>query len=120
MGRHFSPPNDKLGHKVASILITPSESRDRLTSGIYIPDNDSDTLGKLEKGFDKVIIADHAEKKLYRGLKGYKPDYNGLEDLIKQGLEKNIITEDDARLIREADEARTDIIQVDDFAKDFN
>ncbi len=120
MGRHFSPPNDKLGHKVASILITPSESRDRLTSGIYIPDNDSDTLGKLEKGFDKVIIADHAEKKLYRGLKGYKPDYNGLEDLIKQGLERNIITEDDARLIREADEARTDIIQVDDFAKDFN
>lgn len=119
IGRHFSPPNDKLGHQLASMLITPSEARDRLTRGIYIPDNDNETLGKLEKGFDKVIIADHAEKKLYRGLKGYKPNYNGLEDLIKQGLEKNIITEDDAKLIREADEARTDIIQVDDFAKDF-
>jgi len=119
LGRHFSPPSDKLGHQVANILITPSESRDRLTKGLYIPDNETETIGKLEKGFDKVIIADHAEKKLYRGLRGYKANYKGLEDLIEQGLKQNIITEEDAKLIREADEARTDIIQVDDFAKDY-
>lgn len=118
LGRHFSPPNDNLGHQVANLLITPSETRDRLTKGLYIPDNDTDTLGKLERGFDKVIIADHAEKKLYRGLKGYNPGFKGLNDLIEQGLKKNIITDEDAILIREADEARTDIIQVDNFAKD--
>jgi len=119
LGRHFSQPNDTLGHHVANILITPSEARDRLTKGLYIPDNNTDTMGKLEKGFDKVIIADHAEKKLYRGLKGYKPNYKGLDDLISKGLEENVISEEDAILIREADEARTDIIQVDDFAKDY-
>lgn len=120
LGRHFSPPNDKLGHQVANILITPSEARDRLTKGLYIPDNDTDTIGKLESGFDKVIVADHAEKKLYRGLKGYNPGFKGLNDLIEQGLKKNIITDEDAKLIRDADEARTDIIQVDDFDNNYN
>lgn len=119
LGRHFSPPSDNLGHQVAHILITPSEARDRLTKGLYIPDNNTEMLGKLEQGFDKVITADHAEKKLYRGLKGYQQNYNGLEGLIAQGLKKNVITEEDAKLIREADEARTDIIQVDDFAPDY-
>jgi len=119
LGRHYSPPNDELGHQVAHLLITPSATRDRLTKGLYIPDNKTETLGKLEYGFDKVIIADHAEKKLYRGLKGYKQNYKGLEDLIAQGLTKNVITEEDAKLIREADEIRTDIIQVDDFSADF-
>ncbi len=119
LGRHFSPPSDMLGHQVANILITPSEARDRLTKGLYVPDNTTDTMGKLEDGFDKVIIADHAEKKLYRGLKDCKPSYKGLEDLIKQALDKNIISEEDAILIRDADKARTDIIQVDDFAKDY-
>jgi len=119
LGRHFSPPSDNLGHQVAHLLITPSEARDRLTKGLYIPDNNTETLGKLEQGFNKVITADHAEKKLYRGMKGYKQNYNGLEDLIEQGLKKNVITEEDAQLIREADEARTDIIQVDDFAPDY-
>ncbi len=119
LGRHFSPPSDNLGHKVAHLLITPSEARDRLTKGLYIPDNNTETLGKLEQGFNKVITADHAEKKLYRGMKGYKQNYNGLDDLIEQGLKKNVITEEDAKLIREADKARTDIIQVDDFAPDY-
>lgn len=119
LGRHFSAPNDTLGHQVANILITPSEARDRLTKGLYIPDNDTDIIGKLERGFDKVIIADHAEKKLYRGLKSYKPSYKGLDELIKQGLKDNIISDEDAKLISEADEARTDIIQVDDFEKDY-
>ena len=119
LGRHFSPPNDQLGHKVANILLTPSETRDRLTKGLYIPDNNTDAIGKLERGFDKVITADHAEKKLYRGLKGYKPSFRGLEDLIEKGLEQNIISDEDAKLIRDADEARTDIIQVDDFPKDY-
>lgn len=119
LGRHFSPPSDELGHQVANILITPSDARDRLTKGLYVPDNNTDTLGKLEKGFDKVIIADHAEKKLYRGLKGYKTSFRGLEELIKKGLEENIISNEDAKLIRDADEARTDIIQVDDFDKNY-
>ena len=119
LGRHFSPPSDKLGHQVANILITPSDARDRLTKGLYIPDNVTDTIGKLEDGFSKVILADHAEKKLYKEAKNYKQTYKGLEDLIRQALAGNVITEDDANLIREADKARTDIIQVDDFAKDY-
>jgi len=119
LGRRFSPPADNLGHQLANLLITPSQARDSLTKGLYIPDNQTDTIAKLENAFDKVIIADHAEKKLYRGLKGYKPNYNGLNDMIEQGLKRNIISEEDARLITDADIARTDIIQVDDFSKNY-
>ena len=120
LGRHISPPNDKLGHHVANLLITPSEARDRLTKGLFIPESKTDTIGRLEHGFDSVIIADHAEKKLYKGMKGVKQDYKGLDDLIKQAIDKNIISEEDADLIRQADKARTDVIQVDDFEKDYS
>ena len=37
MGRRLSPPSDRLGHEVATLLMQPGPVRDRLTAGIYLP-----------------------------------------------------------------------------------
>jgi len=115
LGRHFPPPSDKLGHRIAEQLLIPSNSRDRLTDGIFLPKAEHEAIARLEDALEKVIRADHAERKLRQGLRDYKADYHGLEGMLEAGLEKAIITEQDAELIREADTARTEVIKVDDF-----
>jgi len=117
LGRHFSPPADQLGHQIAEQLLIPSNSRDRLTEGIYIPDAENEAIAKLEDALEKVIRADHSERKLRQGLRDFKGDHRGLDAMLEAGLEKNIINEQDAELIRTANAARTDVIHVDDFER---
>ena len=115
LGRHFSPPSDRLGHQIAEQLLIPSNSRDRLTEGIYIPKAGDEAIARLEEALAKVIRADHAERKLRQGLRDYKADHRGLEGQLEAGIEKGVITEQDAELIRDANAARTEVIRVDDF-----
>ncbi|MDH5735757.1 MAG: acyl-CoA dehydrogenase, partial [Gammaproteobacteria bacterium] len=46
--RPFSGASDKLGHKVARILLSPSDTRDRLTSDIFYTDDKNDPMGRIE------------------------------------------------------------------------
>ncbi|HID48305.1 MAG TPA: DUF1974 domain-containing protein, partial [Chromatiales bacterium] len=118
LGQHFKAPSDRLGHQISELLLTPSEARDRLTAGLYIPQSSDEQLGRIEATLAKVIRAEPAERRLRRELKNYTPDYTGLEGMLAAGLEQRIITEEDAELIREAEAARNDVIQVDDFSPD--
>lgn len=116
LGRHFAPPGDKLGHQVAEILLTPSETRDRLTQGIYLPSTNNEQLGRIEDALVKVIKVEHIEKRIRQGLGKYQPDYKGLEGMISLALQKQIITTEEADMIREAEKARSAVIQVDDLS----
>ncbi|VAW90676.1 Acyl-coenzyme A dehydrogenase FadE [hydrothermal vent metagenome] len=119
IGRWFKPPSDKLGQQIAQLLLTPSQARDRLTKGMYMPLADStDTIAALEDALVKVIKAEHIEKRLKKELKGYQPGYQVMDDMLKQALEQNTISEDEANVIREAETARWGVIQVDDFSPD--
>ncbi len=115
LGRHFSPPSDKLGQQIVEQLLIPSNSRDRLTDGLYIPSAPDEAIAQLEDALKKVIQADHAERKLRQGLQDYKADHRGLEGMLEVGIKNGIISTEDADLIRTADAARTQVIQVDDF-----
>lgn len=115
LGQHFKAPSDKLGHQIAELMLTPSPARDRLTEGMYLPESVNDQLGRIEDALHKVIKAEPAERRLRRELKDYNPDFTGLKGMLEAAIQQRILTEEDAQLIREADAARTDVIQVDDF-----
>ncbi|MFO7602995.1 MAG: acyl-CoA dehydrogenase [Gammaproteobacteria bacterium] len=118
-GRRFRLPNDRLSQNIAEFLMTPSSGRDRLTAGIYLPTATDQQIGRLEYALSKVIQAEHVERKLRQSLRDQRVGIAGLEGLIELGLAKNIINDNDAVLLREAEAARLDVIQVDDFAPDF-
>jgi len=120
LGLHFKAPSDKLGHQIADVLLTPSSTRDRLTEGMYIPQDKSQTLAKIEDAMQKVILAEPVEQRLKKQLKDYTADYSGLEGMLKAGLAQGIINEQEAQLVRESDAARNEVIRVDDFDKDLN
>jgi len=115
LGMHFKAPGDRLGHKIAEILLTPSQARDRLTDGVFIPMNEADTVARLEDALVKTIKAEHVERKLKKSMPSYQPGYQVLEKMLANALERNIINEEEAELMREAETARWHVIQVDDF-----
>ena len=115
LGRHFRPPSDRLGHQVAELLLSPSPARDRLTAGLFLAEGPDESLGRIEDALRKVIKAEQPERRIRHALRDWQPDWRGLEGLLAVALEKGIIDETEADLIREAEAARDEVIRVDDF-----
>jgi acyl-CoA dehydrogenase len=65
-GLTLNAPTDAMGHAVAQLLLAPSPARDRLTAGIYIPEGDSEIVGRLEVALEAVIEADAVKMALKR------------------------------------------------------
>lgn len=119
LGMYFSPPSDRLDHQVAELLLTPSQARDRLTEGLYLPGDPDETVARLEDALLKTIKAEHIERRLKQKLPDYQPGYQVMDQHLARALADKIINQDEAQLIREAETARWLVIQVDDFNTDF-
>ncbi len=115
LGTPYTPPSDRLGKAVASLLLTESESRDRLTAGVYISDLD-DASGRVHTAFHLVINSANAENAVRNALK--EPiTYANYRELVQKAVESGVITEEQATLVRLAQEASRAVIEVDDFPR---
>lgn len=117
-GQSYPLPDDKLGHDIATLLLSPSHARDRLTKGIYIPSTVEEQLGLLEDALKKVVAAEPAEKKIDQAIRSgiLKRSANGKE--IEEALITKVINKKEASLINEAISARKEVVRVDDFPND--
>ncbi len=113
-GRPYKRPNDRLGRKVADILLEPSEARDRLTRGAFINRDPQDPIGRMEVAFEKVLASEPIEAKLVKALKA-RLDVNNLEDTLKHGVAEGVITEAEAQTVREGWQATFEAILTDEF-----
>jgi len=118
MNRIGTMPSDKLGHKVAQAMQQRSEQRDRLTDGIYLPEDNDQALGRYEHALELLEQAAPVYKKIHVATKKKELPKTQPRFVIDQALEKEIITEEEAQLIRKAEDARVDVVQVDEFTLD--
>ncbi|MCH7507129.1 MAG: acyl-CoA dehydrogenase [Proteobacteria bacterium] len=115
LGTPYTPPSDRLGKAVAGLLLTESESRDRLTAGVYISDL-NDASGRVHTAFHLVIKSANAENAVRNALK--EPiTYANYRELVQKAVESGVITEEQATLVRLAQEASRAVIEVDDFPR---
>ncbi|MDX1454091.1 MAG: acyl-CoA dehydrogenase [Gammaproteobacteria bacterium] len=113
-GRNYSAPSDRLGNRINELLINPSSSRDRLTSGVYTGDQ-NDNIGIMDATMRLAIQAEPLEKRIREAQKeGVLPD-DAREDIIDVALAREVIDKDDAELLRMLREQTLKIISVDDF-----
>lgn len=124
-GARLKPPSDELSNKVARIITTPGEARDRLTDGIYIPAGEKEYVARLENAFELAHKAGPIEAALAKGLKKGKiiPSETKAE-LVAQAVEIGYLPEDTdieatGQLLEDTQKARQDIIAVDCFDKDW-
>ena len=108
-------PSDYLGHKVASAMQTVGEQRDRITEGSYIPNDPEEAVGRYEHTLNLITEAAPVYKKMYIAMKKREIPKASVPNLIDPALEKGVITKEEADLVRKAEDARYDAIQVDEF-----
>lgn len=117
-GKSFSPPSDELGHKVAKLMLTPGEARDRLTAGIYVPESADEPLGILEEALQCAVVSEAVETKLRAAVKaGRVPAQR--EEKIAAALKQRVITTHELELMGKMEALRRRVIMVDDFPRDF-
>jgi acyl-CoA dehydrogenase len=118
LGAPYRPPSDALGAQVARALLEDREERLRLTRDIYVPPPHEPGLGRLEAALDKVVDALAVEAKIRDAVRAGRIDRAPGDALVELAREAGVITEEDCRRIRAADEARDEAIQVDAFDAD--
>ena len=116
LGLRYRVPSDELGHKVAELILSPSDARDRLTHGVYLPEDNEEQLARLDSALIKVIAAEPVERKLRTLLKNGEIDAGSKSEQAEQALKKQLLSQEEADKVWQAAEARWQVIQVDDFS----
>jgi len=114
MGALYRGPDDQLDRQVAERLLSPGESRDRLTREVYIGDRQQQT-GRLERALELTLLAEPIEKKIKKSLGKKAMILTDMQVLVAEALADSIITEEEAGALLEAAQARHDVVQVDAF-----
>ena len=117
-GLTLNSPFDKVGSKVAALLIQPGPVRDRLTKGAYIPDDENDVIGRLEYAMRATIAADAIEAKMRKASKEGLLPQRTLAERRATALAQGIITREEVEHLEYTDRLRRDVVKVDDFEHD--
>jgi acyl-CoA dehydrogenase len=115
LGMRYRQPSDQTGKDVARLLLSENDSRDRLTAGVYLSDSD-DASGKVHRAFHLVLSSANAENAVRNALKEHV-SYENYNKLVQRAVESGVISEEQAALVRLAQEASIEVINVDDFPR---
>jgi acyl-CoA dehydrogenase len=118
LGKPYAPPQDRLVGQLAQLLLHDNPARDRLTDGIYINEKQEDPTGRIEVAFKAILQAAHIEAKLHNAQKQDLLNKGALMNVLQEAIKANIITETEADLISQAEQARLHAISVDDFTSE--
>jgi acyl-CoA dehydrogenase len=115
LGIRPAGPSDRLGHRVAALLMEPSAVRDRLSAGIFVPTEMDEPLGRLDDALRKVVAAEDVEKKVREALRNKTIAGRDEALALAAAVEAGVISAAEAELVISANDARREVIRVDDF-----
>jgi len=114
-GRRAQAPSDRLGHKIASLLMSPNEARDRLATGTFLTPCANNPAGRINSYLPKVIMAEPVERKFLKALKNSDIEALDFASQLDEGVREGWITADERKQLEELREMTIDAISVDDF-----
>lgn len=114
-GMRRKSPSDRLGNQVATLISTDTPTRRRLTKYAFVDDGAPNPVADLEKAFRLVSETAPIEKRVLRAAKKGELQTLTLLEQIDEAQLKELITQEEALSLREAELARQVVIAVDDF-----
>ncbi|MGQ4661572.1 acyl-CoA dehydrogenase [Lysobacter sp. F6437] len=114
-GRRATPPSDRLGHRAASLLMSPNEARDRLATGVYTTPTANNPAGRINSYLQAVILAEPVERKFLKALKTSDIESLTFVEQLDEGVREGWITADERQQLEALREMTVDAISVDDF-----
>ena len=121
-GHPYVVPSDELGHEVARSLISPNETRDRLTAECYLPTTENEPVGAIELALLATLQAEPIEVKIRIAEKDGRFDNNPLanvRDIALVAAECGVITAAEFEVMKRRNHLRDIVVHVDDFPFDF-
>lgn len=106
-----SKPSDKLTSKVVETVFNPGEARERLTSGVFVSQED-DATGRLEKAFHATVdVLEPLEKKIREARKEGKVKTLNRDEAVKAG----VISKAELKEMEKVDTLIRAVVDVDHF-----
>lgn len=118
LGQRFHKPLDKIHHKIAQLLIAPTESRERLAEGAFLTAVPGNRMADLQDALLKSIASENIEKDIRTASRDNLIGGYTRAEQAEAALEKKIITAEEYDLFIQAEIARQKVIAVDDFTSE--
>ena len=115
-GRPYTEPSDKIDHLAAQLILKPSNTRDRLTRGIFKPTDDSRfPQARLEVALQQLEKVKPIETTIREAKRSGLLETKNLDDQIIEARAQGIISQSDVDELQLMQELRRKVIQVDSF-----
>lgn len=115
LGERFSKPRDQLAHKISQLIMSPTETRERLSAGAATKVG---VMADIQDALLKTIASEPIDKIIRTAKKEGKVSGYTFMEQAQSALKNSIITVEEFDIFIQAEEARHKIIAVDDFAID--
>ena len=114
-GLPWTEPDDRLSHQAAQVLLHPSDSRERLTRGIFTTADDRFREGIIEQAFIQADVTAPIEKTLRNARRAGAIAAGDRQAQAREALDKGLISEQDLRELDRMRMLRRRVIAVDSF-----
>ncbi len=111
----YQQPDDQLGHDVARLTLTPSETLSRLTAGIFVSDDHDDATGRISNALDHVLATEDIEHELHNAYKTGQLKNRGYA-AYDEAKDKKLISDNEYKRLKETQAAIHNAIKVDEFS----
>ena len=118
-GSVYPSPSDSLLQRCARVILRYGSARDRLTDGIFVPRDESDSLTQLELALVNSTGAESIIADLRKGMLNGQLRAGDPEHYLLEAVSAGIIDEREAAQVRAAIAARQKVIGVDEFPADY-
>lgn len=115
LGRRAQPPSDRLGHRAAALLMSPSDARDRLIDGAFLTPCENNPAGRINAALAAVILAEPVERKLQKAIKAGEIAALDAHQQLVEAANRGIVTAEEKVQLEELRRLTWDAISVDDF-----
>lgn len=118
LGRHARRASDRVNYRFVRAVLRPGSFRDRLTTGVYVSMDPDDVTGVLEDALIKVSEAEEIEARFVKAARKGVIERRLDRDAIADAVAAGVLNDNEAGIMRAADEATDRVVKVDDFAED--
>ncbi len=115
LGRHAKPATDRINYRFVRAVLRPGAFRDRLTTGTFVSMDPNDVTGVLEDALIKVTEAEEIEAKFSKAARKGVIERRLDRDAIADAVAAGVLNDNEAGIMRAADEATDRVVKVDDF-----
>ncbi|MDP2266669.1 MAG: acyl-CoA dehydrogenase [Thiobacillus sp.] len=116
-GFAFSEPSDRAAHAAAQLLLSPSNTRDRLTAGVFIHPDARERSRQLEDALQLAHELAPLEAKLKSLRRKGTLASRSLNDLAKEARQKHLIGEVQLKQVEIYLKLVNQVVQVDAFTR---